>query len=48
MHLRIRCSAEDIEAGNCKNAPAPKPRRGNRWYRKHRCPKAAPLVRLPS
>ena len=39
MHVRIRCSEEDISAGRCRQASAPKPRRSRRWYRRVRCPK---------
>ncbi len=39
MHVRIRCTKEDIAAGRCRTASAPKPRRSRRWHRHVRCPK---------
>jgi len=39
MHVRISCTDADIEAGRCRQASAPKPRRSRRWYRRVRCPK---------
>ncbi|HLU68179.1 MAG TPA: penicillin-insensitive murein endopeptidase [Kofleriaceae bacterium] len=36
MHVRIACSAEDVEAGRCSDDPAPRRRRG-KWRSRVRC-----------
>lgn len=47
MHVRIACSADDISAGRCRNASAPKPRRSRRWHRRMRCPRPVRAPLLP-
>ncbi|MCP4445389.1 MAG: hypothetical protein GY811_08600 [Myxococcales bacterium] len=48
MHVRIGCSEEDVDAGRCRQASAPKPRRSKRWYRRVRCPNpVGPELALP-
>lgn len=39
MHVRIRCSADDITEGRCRQASAPQPRTSRRWHRRVPCPK---------
>lgn len=47
MHVRIRCSEQDVAMGRCRNHNARKPRRGRRWRSYVRCP-AAPMISMPS
>lgn len=46
MHVRIRCSEEDVAMGRCRNHNARKPRHGRRWRSRVRCP-AAPMISMP-
>jgi penicillin-insensitive murein endopeptidase len=47
LHVRIACSAEDVEAGRCTDAPASPPRmRRRRGKRRHRPPPARWYARV--
>jgi penicillin-insensitive murein endopeptidase len=47
MHVRITCSADDIEEGRCRTASARKPRRASKWHRIMACPAGAALEAPP-
>ncbi len=47
MHVRIACSADDIEQGRCRNESASRPKSGVRWHRHMTCPRPALKPVLP-
>ena len=46
MHVRIGCSAEDLNSGQCHRTSAPKSRRG-KWNQIIQCPRPAEALVLP-